>query len=159
MERPMRRVWKKVVAGALALAIPASASAGPAGASAGPIKTGPIRAAIENAGREIGAAQPEEGQSRGRFWTSIGLIAGGGVLAALGAAEVVDDESGPDDGEDVDGADDGEDSDGWGNKAMLGGGIAAATLGGVLLMTGGKKRGPVVSVQRGGLTVRQTIAF
>ena len=155
----MRRICKRVIAGALALAIPASASAGPAGPSAASNKTGPIRAAIENAGREIAAAQPEEGRSRGRFWTSIGLIAGGGVLTTLGVAEVGDDESGPDDGEDINGSDDGEDSDGWGNKAMLGGGIAAAALGGVLLMTGGKKRGPVVSVQRGGLTVRQTIAF
>ena len=41
----------------------------------------PLREAIERAGREIVAKQPEEGRSRGRFWTGIALIAGGGVLA------------------------------------------------------------------------------
>ena len=81
------------------------------------------------------------------------------MLGALSFAELGDDEAGPDDGEDLNGSDDGEDSDGWGNKAMLGGGIAAAALGGVLLMTGGKKRGPVVAVKRGGVAVRQTITF
>lgn len=159
MERPMTRIWRKVIAGALALAVPAAATAGPAGAAAGSIKAGPITAAIENAGHEIVAAQREEGRSRARVWTSVALIAGGGVLSALSIAEVGDDEAGPDDGEDLNGADDGEDSDGWENKAMLGGGIAAAALGGVLLMTGGKKSGPVVSVQRRGVAVRQTIAF
>ena len=134
-------------------------AAGPAGASAGSIKAGPISAAIESAGREIVATQPEEGRSRGRFWTSIALIAGGGVLGALSVVELGDDEAGPDDGEDLNGSDDGEDSDGWGNKAMLGGGIAAAAVGSVLLMTGGKKRGPVVAVKRGGVAVRQTITF
>ena len=139
--------------------MPAAASAGPAGAPAGPTKTGPIKAAIEKAGHDIVAAQREEGRTRARVWTSIGLIAGGGVLGALSLAELGDDESGPDDGEDLNGTDDGEDSDGWGNKAMLGGGIAAAALGGVLLMTGGRKSGPVVAVQRGGVAVLQTIAF
>ena len=97
----------------------ASWRGGGSGGSAGPIK-----AAIERAGREIVATQREEGRSRGRFWTGIALIAGGGVLSALSAVELGDDEAGPDDGEDVNGSDDGEDSDGWGNKAMLGGGIA-----------------------------------
>jgi hypothetical protein len=155
----MMRFWRKVIAGVLALAIPAAASAGPAGPAAGPTKAGPITAAIENAGHEIVAAQHEEGRSRARVWTSVALIAGGGVLSALSFAELGDDESGPDDGEDLNGTDDGEDSDGWGNKAMLGGGIAAAALGGVLWMTGGRKSGPVVAVQRGGVAVRQTIAF
>ena len=104
-------------------------------------------------------AQREEGRSRGRFWTGIALIAGGGVLGTLSQVELGDDEAGPDDGEDVDGSDDGEDSDGWGNKAMLGGGIAAATVGGILLITGGKKSGPVVAAKRGGFVVRQTIRF
>ena len=80
-------------------------------------------------------------------------------LAALGSLEVGDDETGPDDDEDVNGSDDGEDSDGWGNKALIGGGIAAATIGGVLLFTGGKKAGPVVSMRRGGVAVRQTVRF
>jgi hypothetical protein len=148
-----------MIATVLALAVPAAASAGPAGASVGSTKTGPIKAAVERSGREIVAAQPEVGRTRGRFWTSIALIAGGGVLGTLSQIEIGDDETGPDDGEDLNGSDDGEDSDGWGNKAMLGGGIAAAALGGVLLMTGGKKRGPVVAVKRGGFVVRQTIAF
>ena len=159
MESPVTKIWRKVIAGALVLAVPASALAGPAGASAGSTKAGPIKAAIETSGREIVAAQREEGRSRGRFWTGIALIAGGSVLGALSFVELGDDETGPDDGEDFNGSDDGEDSDGWGNKAMLGGGIAAAALGGVLLMTGGKKRGPVVAVKRGGFVVRQTIAF
>ena len=55
-------------------------------------------------------------------------------------------------------SDDGEDEDGWGSKAMLGGGIAAAALGGVLLMTG-KKSGPSLAVRRGGFAVRQTVRF
>jgi hypothetical protein len=155
----MTRIWRKEVASALALAMPAVASAGPAGRAAGSIKAGPITAAIAKAGDEITAAQAEEGRSRGRLWTSIALIAGGSVLGVLGATELGDDDEGPDDGEDLNGSDDGEDSDGWGNTAMLGGGIAAAALGGVLLMTGGKKHGPVVAVQRRGIVVRHTIAF
>ncbi len=146
-------MWRKTVAALLALAVPAGASADTLRGSVGPLKE-----AIEKAGREIAAKQPEVGRSRGRFWTGIGLIAGGGVLGALSAVELGDDETGQDDGEDLNGSDDGEDSDGL-NKAMLGGGIAAATLGGVLLLTGGKKAGPVVSVKRGGFAVRQTIRF
>jgi hypothetical protein len=115
--------------------------------------------AAEKAGRELGAAQRVETGSRGRFWSGIALVAGGGVLAALGGLELGDDDSGPDDGEDIDDSDDGEDSDGWGNTALLGGGIAAATVGGVLLLTGGKKGGPVVSARPGRVTVRQTIRF
>jgi hypothetical protein len=85
-------------------------------------------------------------------------MAGGGVLAALGVAEVGDDEDGPDDGEDLDDSDDGEDEDGWGNGALIGGGIAAAALGSVLLLTG-HKSGPVVSARAGRVTVRQAIRF
>jgi hypothetical protein len=70
-----------------------------------------------------------------------------------------DDEDGPDDGEDFDESDDGEDSDGWGNKALIGGGVAAATIGGVLLLTGGGRMGPVVSVGPGRVAVRQSIGF
>ncbi len=144
---------RKIIATLLALSVPAGAAADPGGSA------GPIRGAIERAGREIVVAQREEGRSRGRFWTGIALIAGGGVLGTLSQVELGDDEAGPDDGEDVDGSDDGEDSDGWGNKAMLGGGIAAATVGGILLITGGKKSGPVVAAKRGGFVVRQTIRF
>jgi hypothetical protein len=126
----------------------------PAGASAGPLKE-----AAEKAGRELAMAQQNvETRSRARFWTGISLIAGGGVLAALGSVELGDDESGPDDGEDIDDSDDGEDSDGWGNKALIGGGIAAATVGGVLLLTG-RKSGPVVTARAGRVMVRQTVRF
>ena len=99
------------------------------------------------------------GRSPTRFWTSIALIGGGGALATLSTVELGDDETGPDDGEDGDDSDDGEDSDGWGNKAMLGGGIAAAALGTVLLVTGRKKSGPEVSIRPGGVAVRQTVRF
>ena len=116
---------RKIIATLLALSVPAGAAADP------DVSAGPIREAIAKAGREIVVAQREEGRSRGRFWTGIALIAGGGVLGTLSQIELGDDEAGPDDGEDVNGSDDGEDSDGWGNKAMLGGGIAAATVGGI----------------------------
>jgi hypothetical protein len=139
-------MWRKLVALILALAMPAGVSAGP------------LKEAAERAARESAAAQPEQVRSRGRFWTGMGLIAGGGVLAALGSVELGDDETGPDDGEDIDDSDDGEDSDGWGNKAMIGSGIAAATVGGVLLITG-RKSGPVVSARAGRITVRHTVRF
>ena len=80
------------------------------------------------------------------------------MLAALGGFEIGDDESGPDDGEDSDNSDDGEDADGW-RKAALGSGIGAAAVGAVLLLTGGRKRGPVVSVKPGGVAVRQSVSF
>jgi hypothetical protein len=141
-------MWRKIVAMVLTLALPASASAGP------------LKEAVEKAGRELALAQRnEETRSRGRFWTGIALIAGGGALAALGSVELGDDELGPDDGEDLDGSDDGEDSDGWGNRALIGGGIAAATVGGVFLITGWKKSGPVVSMRPGSFTVRHTVRF
>lgn len=154
-------MWRRIMAATLALAVPTAASAGPLGAtrSASRPSSGPIKEAIARAGHDLAPArQAVEGQSRGRFWTGIALIAGGGVLGALSFVELGDDEAGPDDGEDVNGSDDGEDSDGWGNKAMLGGGIAAATIGGVLLMTG-KKSAPRVSIKRGGFAVRHTIRF
>ncbi len=140
-------MWRKVIATVLAFTVPALASAGP------------LKETAEKAARELAAAQPEETRSRGRFWTGIALIAGGGALATLGTVELGDDEVGPDDGEDLDNSDDGEDSDGWGNKAMLGGGIAAAALGGVLLLTGRKTSGPVVSMKPGAVAVRQTVRF
>lgn len=141
-------MWRKIVALGLALSLPSAASAGPLAASA------------EKAVRELALQEPaKESQSRSRFWTAIALIAGGGTLAVLGGIELGDDETGPDDDEDTDGSDDGEDSDGWGNKAMLGGGIAAATVGGVLLFTGRTKSVPVVSMRRGSLMVRHTVRF
>jgi hypothetical protein len=118
---------------------------------------GPIRESAEKAAREMAREQAPDSRSKGRLWTGIALIAGGGVLTALGGFEIGDDETGPDDGEDVGPADDGEDSDGL-NKAMLGGGIAAATLGGVLLLTG-RKSGPKISVNAGGASMRYTVKF
>jgi hypothetical protein len=141
-------MWRKIVAVGLVLALPGAASAGP------------IKESAEKATRELALAQAEtETRSRSRFWTGIALLAGGGVLATLGSLELGDDETGPDDGEDLDDSDDGEDSDGWGNKALIGGGIAAATVGGVLLVTGRKTSGPVVSMRRGGVAIRQTVRF
>jgi hypothetical protein len=123
------------------------------------LSAGSLREAGERAARELATGQREElpPPGRGRFWTGVTLIAGGGALATMGALEVGDDEPGPDDGEDDDASDDGEDSD-WGNTAMLVGGIAAAGVGGVLLLTG-KKSGPAVSARAGRLVVRHTVRF
>lgn len=138
---------RRLVAIVLAVALPASASAGP------------LTAAAERAGRELGRAQADvETQSRGRFWTGIAAIAGGATLATLGALELGDDETGPDDGEDFDDSDDGEDSDGWGNNAMIGGGIAAAAVGTWLILTG-KSSGPVVSARPGSVSVQHRVRF
>ncbi len=141
-------MWRRIAALWLLLALPATASAGP------------LKDAADKAARDLAIAQAEpDTRSRSRLWTSIGLMVGGGVLAALGSVELGDDETGPDDGEDLNGSDDGEDADGWGNKALIGGGVAAATVGGVLLFTGRGKAGPVVSMRRGGVAVRQTVRF
>jgi hypothetical protein len=139
---------KKLIAMVLALAVPAGASAGP------------LKEAVEKAAREVSLAQqpsPETG-NRSRFWTGIALLVGGGVLGTLGAVELGDDETGPDDGEDADDSDDGEDSDGWGNKALIGSGVAAASIGAWLLITG-RSSGPAVSARRGGVVVRHTLRF
>jgi hypothetical protein len=138
---------KRMIASLLVVAMPAAASAGP------------LKDAAEKAARDLAAAQTEPARSKARFWTGIALISGGGVLSALSGLELGDDEIGPDDGEDIDTSDDGEDSDGWGNKAMLGGGIAAATVGGVLLLTGRRSIAPSVSIGRDGMTIKQTIRF
>lgn len=141
-------MWKRTIAVLLALALPGAVSAGP------------LKDAAEKAGRELARIQQrEEPRSRARFWTGISLIAGGGTLAALSGLEIGDDEPGPDDGEDLDNSDDGEDSDGWANKALLGGGIAAATVGGVLLLTGRRASSPRISVQPGRMAVRHTVRF
>lgn len=119
---------------------------------------GPLKDAAEKAGRDLASAQQNvEGRSSARLWTGIALLAGGGVLTTLGAIEVGDDETGPDDGEDIDGSDDGEDSDGV-NKALIGGGIASAVLGGWVLLTG-KNSGPSVSLRRNGVVVKHTVRF
>ena len=140
-------MWRKAIACILVLAMPAGASAGP------------LKDAMERAAREMAATPPQaETRNRTRFWTGIALIAGGGVLTTLGGLELGDDEDGPDDGEDLDESDDGEDSDGWGNKALIGGGIASAALGGVLLLTG-RRSGPVLSLRPGKVIVRHTVRF
>jgi len=142
-------MWRRLIALVLSLAVPVGASGGP------------LKEAAEKGGRELAAAQQEgAARSRGRVWTGVALIAGGGVLAVLGGLELGEDDSAPDDDGDIDDADDAEDSDGWGNKAMLGGGIAAATVGAFLLIRGGtSKSGPVVSVRPGRAMVRHTIRF
>jgi hypothetical protein len=142
-------MFRRIIAAVLVFALPATATAGP------------LKEAAERAGRELAAKQQEEKapSDRARFWTGIALIAGGGVLGALGAMELGDDESGPDDGEDNDDSDDGEDSDGWGNKALIGGGIAAAATGGWLLLTDRRNQGTRVSVQPSRLTVKHTVRF
>jgi len=141
-------MWRRFIALTLALALPAGASAGP------------LKEAAEKAGRELALVQPDpQPRGRARFWTGIALIGGGGALAALGALELGDDETGPDDGEDLDDSDDGEDSDGWGNKAMLGSGIGAAAVGAVLMITGRKTSGSVVSLHPGRVKVSHTVRF
>ena len=142
-------MWRKIVAACLALALPAAASAGP------------LKESVAKAGRALALAQPDaETRGGSRFWTGIALIAGGGVLATLGSVELGDDETGPDDGEDVNNSDDGEDSDGWGNKALLGGGIAAADHRRSAL-DHRTKQGTSRSVDplRLSLTVRHTVRF
>jgi hypothetical protein len=141
-------VWTKLVALGLILALPVSASAGP------------LSDAAEKAARELAArASQSEAQtrSRGRFWTSIALIAGGGALAVLGGIELGDSDSGSNESEDADDAAGVDDGDGA-EKVMLGGGIAAAGVGAILLMTG-RKSGSSISVRPGRLTVGHTIRF
>jgi hypothetical protein len=137
---------RKLIALLLVCAVPGTAVAGP------------LKDAAEKAGREMAfAPQAGEGMSRARLWTGVALIAGGGVLSVLGGFEIGDDESGPDDGEDVGGSDDGEDSDTM-HKALIGGGIAAAALGGVILLTG-RKTGPSVSLGPKGVVVKHSVRF
>lgn len=140
---------RKAIAVVLALSVPASAAAGP------------LKEAVEKSGRDL-AAQTQQSPShgRGRFWASIALMGGGGALAALGGLELggSEDEGGTGDSDDAAGSETGKDSDAW-SKAMLGGGIAAAALGSVLLFTGRKKSGPAVLVGPKGLAIRHTVRF
>jgi hypothetical protein len=141
-------MWRKIITVILAMVLPVSASAGP------------IAEAFEKAGREVALAQTQEGtRNQGRLWTGIALLAGGATMSALGGFEIGDDETGPDDGEDFDDSDDGEDSDGWGNKALIGGGVAAAALGAFLVFTSGRDSGPSVSLRPGRVTVRHSVTF
>jgi hypothetical protein len=141
--------WTKIVALGLVLLLPASASAGP------------LSEAAEKAARELAMVQSQSKQnrrSRGRFWTSIALIAGGGVLAVLGGIELGDGDSGSDedtDTDDVVGTDDGDSSE----KVMLGSGIAAVGVGAILLMTGGRRSSPAITARPGRLAIRHTIRF
>jgi hypothetical protein len=138
-------MWRTIISLVATMALPATASAGP------------IAEAVEKAGRELALAPAQvETRSRGRFWTGITLLAGGATMSALGAVEIGDDETGPDDGEDLDDSDDGEDSDV--NKALIGGGVAAAALGAFLVFTG-RDSGPSVSLRSGRVTVRHTLRF
>jgi hypothetical protein len=139
-------LWSRIVASGLALALPVSASAGP------------LTEAAERAGRELALAHAGQGErSRGRFWTSIALLAGGGTLAVLGGVELADSDSGATEGDDADdaaGVDDGDSTE----KIMLGGGIAAAGVGAILLLTG-RKSSPTISMRRGRVMVGHTIRF
>jgi hypothetical protein len=141
-------MWMKIVAGTLILTLPGSVSAGP------------IMSAAEKAVRGLAQPRVERETHRGRFWTAIALIAGGGVLATLGAMEIGDDDDDDidDDLEDADDSDDGEDADGWGNQALLGGGIAAAAVGGVILLRT-RSANASVSVRSNTVTLRHTIRF
>lgn len=141
-------MFRQIVALVLVLAVPGAASAGP------------LTEAVERAKRELAQEPPHaQTRSKSRTWTGIALIAGGGVLTTLGVLEVGDDETGLDDGDDVEASDDGEDSDGVGHKAMIGGGIGAAAVGAILLFTGRKHAGPVLSLRPGRVTVRHTFRF
>ena len=138
-------MWRTIISLVVTMVLPATALAGP------------IAEAVEKAGRELALAQAQvDTPNRGRFWTGIALLAGGATMLTLGAVEIGDDETGPDDGEDLDESDDGEDSDV--NKALIGGGVAAAALGAFLVFTG-RDSGPSVSLRSGRVTVRHTVRF
>ena len=110
----IRAEWTRIVALVLVLALPGSASAGP------------LAEAAERAAREIAAVQPQteqSGRSRGRFWTGVALIAGGGALAVFGGIELGDGDDGADEDDDADDAAGSDDGDGA-ERIMLGGGLA-----------------------------------
>jgi hypothetical protein len=137
-------MWRKMLALVLALTFPAAASAGP------------LREAAEKAGREYACAQADtQSRGRGRFWTGIALIAGGGAAAIFGGVELGDKDNEPGDIDDATGVDDGDGAE----KALLGAGIAAAALGGVLLFRGRHRAGPSIATRAGGVAVTHTIRF
>ena len=139
-----RKIWRKMLALVVALTFPAAASAGP------------LRDAAEKAGRELASAQADtQSRNRGRFWTSIALIAGGGAAAILGGVELGDKDNEPGDIDDAGGVDDGDGAE----KALLGAGIAAAALGGVLLFKGRNRTGPSITPRAGGVVVTHTVRF
>jgi hypothetical protein len=97
-------------------------------------------------------------RGRGRFWTGIALIAGGGLLAVLGGIEIADSDSGPDEDADTDdepGTDDGDSAE----KVMMAGGLAAAGVGAFLLLTRGRGSSPAISAGPSRFTVRHSIRF
>ena len=139
-------MWKRFIAGVLAVTVPATASAGP------------LADAVDKVARDMAAKETRVPGNRARTWTGISLVGTGALLTVLGAIELgEDDEVGPDDDEDLDDSDDAEDSDGWSHNAMLGGGIAAAVLGTTLLLTA--PSGPQFSVKRGRISIHQTLRF
>lgn len=143
----LRTLLTRFVALSLALALPASASAGP------------LKEAAEKAARDLAATQTDQSsRSRGRLWTSIALMAGGGVLSTLGGIELGESDTGSTEVNDTDDPAGADDGDRW-EKVMLGGGIAAAGAGIVLLMTGGARPSSTISARPGRVTVRHTIRF
>jgi hypothetical protein len=140
-------MWKKLVALVLALSLPTGGSAGP------------LKEAAAKAAQTLASAPREDTRSRARFWTGLALVGGGAVLSSVGGMRLGGgfEDEGPGDEPDDD-ADEVEDSDGSrSGGAMLAGGIAAASLGSYLLLTG--RKGPVVSVGPGGVAVRHTVRF
>jgi hypothetical protein len=141
---------RKLIAVLVAVALPSAVSAGP------------LTEAAVKAGRELALVQQpgvgDPGGRSGRFWTGLALALAGGALITLGALEVGDDEDGdgPDDEEDTDESDDGEDGDGV-HRALLGGGVAAAGVGGWLLISGRSSSPSVTAGRR--IVVRHTLRF
>lgn len=144
---PSRGLCKTIVALMLSLVLPASASAGP------------LREAAEKAAREHSLAQPDRVErGRGRFWTALALIAGGAALATWGAIEIADSDTGPEEDNDTDDLPGANDSD-TAEKVMFGGGLAAAGVGAIVLMTGGQRSSPTVAPRPGRLHVTHTVRF
>ena len=140
-------MWRKLVAIVFVIVIPAGASARSAQGSSGESR-------LENRTRSSQRAHWRPTT----FLDEHCPISAGGVLTMLGAVEFGDDEDGPDDGEELDDSDDGEDSDGWRRNSLMGGGIASAALGIVMLITG-RRSGPVMTIHPKGIAVRHAIRF
>jgi hypothetical protein len=134
------QMMKKIVAMVLALALPATASAGP------------LMEAAERAARELTQAQAESQDGRGRFWVGIVLLGAGATLGVLGGTEFRDDEDEPGD---IDEVDDGDVTE----KAMFFGGLAAAGLGTVLIVRGHNSAVMRVVARPGRVMVKQSVRF